>query len=133
MTPKLLAIRFFAVLLAFLSSAPRADDSVIFSKDIQPILNERCVVCHVRGAEQGNLALDRRNALANLVAQPSSQSGLARVEPGDSTESYLIHKLKGNQLEVGGSGARMPLGSGPLTKKEIAKFESWINEGAAGN
>jgi hypothetical protein len=51
------------------------------------------------------------------------------VEPGAPDDRYLLAKLRGEQLAVGGSGSSMPLG-GTLDSSEIAKVEAWIASGA---
>ncbi len=66
-------------------------------------------------------------ALVNVasIERPASM----RVLPGNSTDSYIIHKLKGEDI----TGARMPLGGTPFTPAEIAEVASWIDAGAANN
>jgi hypothetical protein len=85
--------------------------------------------CHGGGA--GDLALTPSVAgnYANLVNVPSSdQPEVLLVKPGDAANSYLIMKLEGT-----GSGARMPLGSGPLSATDLNNIRDWINAGAANN
>lgn len=77
---------------------------VSFRTDLQPILNSRCVVCHVTGAENAGLNLARSVARRNLVGVPSTESKLMRVAPGKPDDSYLMHKLLGSQGSVGGNG-----------------------------
>ena len=112
-----------------------ADDPslVSFRRDIQPILNARCVVCHVAGAESAGLNLQRSMALNHLLGVPSTQAPLDRVTPGAPEDSYLVHKLRGTQAKVGGSGAAMPFTDGnvaPLSDAELRLIERWIAEGA---
>ena len=112
------------------------DATVSFRKDLQPILNARCVVCHVTGAENGELNLARSVALRNLVSVPSAQAPLPRVMPGKPAQSYLMHKLLDTQASVGGSGGRMPLtdtASSPMDPAQIEQFRAWIEQGAADN
>ena len=54
---------FFAALFSavyFLTSAAAAPD---FKKDIQPILEAKCVLCHGTGKEKGGLQLHTREAM----------------------------------------------------------------------
>lgn len=108
---------------------------VSFRTDLQPILNSRCVVCHVTGAENAGLNLARSVARKNLVAVPSTESKLLRVSPGKPEESYLMHKLLGSQSSVGGSGKLMPLSDAPqpIEASQLELFRSWIRQGALDN
>ncbi len=96
-----------------------------FTDDIYPnIISANCS-CHI-GGDSGGLSMpDAATAYTNLVSAPSSQSDLNRVEPGDPMNSYLIHKLRGTQADVG-SGDQMPLGD-MLSEEDIASVESWIS------
>jgi len=94
------------VALAFLLAA--AD----FSTEVHPILVARCTSCHNAALKQGGLALE---AHADV---------LRSVKPGDSRASLLIQRVTGEK------GPRMPLGSAPLTAKEIETLRSWIDGGA---
>ena len=106
-----------------------------FKKDIQPILNAQCVFCHVTGAENAGLNLGRRDAYQNLVSTKSTESELLRVVPGDLEKSYLMHKLRGTQLSVGGSGDSMPKVDPArfLDAGQVELIEKWILGGAPNN
>ncbi len=116
------------------SNASETDDGTttegpadVFVDDIYPnIISPNCS-CHV-GGEVGGLAMpDADTAKANLVSAASGQSSLSRVEPGDPENSYIIHKLKGTQADVGGSGDQMPQGGAALSDGDISSIESWIS------
>lgn len=115
--------------LAFAQDAP-----ISFKADIQPLLNTQCVFCHVDGAENAGLNLARRKSHAALL-DASTQSPLKRVEPGAPDKSYLLHKLKGTQVEVGGNGNAMPMYDPPraFDAASFALIERWIREGAPNN
>ncbi len=109
---------------------------VSFKQDVQPIFNARCVVCHVAGAESGELNLQRSVAYENLVGVDSVQAPLARVSAGAPSKSYLMHKLRGTQALAEGSGVAMPFSDGsaiPLPAAEIELIERWIEQGAEKN
>ena len=110
-----------ALALAETDGAP-----VDYESEIQPIFNVHCYSCHLRGAEPGGLALEPGVSYDELVNVPSEQSELLRVAPGDPEASYLLHKLRGTQVEVGGSGNAMPQGGGTLSDEAIALIEAWI-------
>ena len=102
------------------------------SKDLQPIFNNNCVVCH-QGQGQGGLTLEPSKAYANLVNVPSTESPLKRVTPGSPDQSYLVAKLNGTQVQAGGSGAQMPFNSPPLPAAQIDLVKTWITQGAPNN
>lgn len=109
-------------------------EGVSFADDLQPVLNSQCVYCHVTGAENGGLNLGRRHSHADLLS-PSEGAPLPRVAPGDVEGSYLVHKLRGTHLEVGGSGSPMPVYDPPkpFPAKYLEAVERWIEAGAADN
>ena len=106
---------------------------VSFSQDIQSIFNSNCVVCHQSATATGDLNLETGLAYRNLVSVESTQSPLMLVTSGDSDGSYLLHKLRGTQGEVGGSGLRMPYGASPLQQSQINLIQQWIEQGAPDN
>lgn len=112
---------------------PRAIPS--FKQDIQPIFNTQCVFCHVTGAENAGLNLARHDAYRNLVSTKSTESELLRIAPGDLEKSYLMHKLRGTQLSVGGSGDSMPKVDPArlLDAAQVELIEKWILGGAPNN
>lgn len=119
------------VVPAPVAQAP-AEPQVSFAREIQPIFTANCS-CHMGRFPSENLNLEPGNAFANLVGVRSRQSPLNRVEPGDPAKSYLIHKLRGTQRSVGGSGARMPFGGRELPAATIQLIERWITQGAQNN
>ncbi len=67
------------------------------------------------------------NSFAALVNVASiERPALMRVKPGDSTNSYIIHKLTGVDI----TGAQMPLGGPAFTPAQVAEVSGWINAGA---
>lgn len=128
------AVHGFA-LAVLAASAHAADKLVSFKDDVQPILNSQCVFCHVTGAENGGLNLGRREAHAALLSPSTGAPAMPRVTPGDPSTSYLVHKLKGTQLEAGGSGAQMPMYDPPkpFPAEHLELIERWIREGAQKN
>lgn len=67
-------------------------------------------------------------SLASLVNVTSvREPPLLRVEPGNSADSYLVHKIEGTQI----AGSRMPLGGGPLPQPTIDAIRAWIDAGAS--
>src|SRR5712692_2781797 len=107
------------VLLALAPSASAGADSVDFARDVQPILQRACAVCHNDTLVQGGLSLaSRAAALKGGVSGPA-------VVPGDGASSLLIKRLGA----VPGL-PRMPMGLPPLTETDIATLRAWIDAGA---
>ena len=104
-----------------------------FARDIVPLIKFRCVACHLTGEESGSLALYPAAAYASLVDKASVGGPLKRVEPGEPDRSYLVRKLEGTHIEVGGSGMRMPLDGAWLSDAETAMIRAWIGAGAPDN
>lgn len=115
---------------AQLYSASTHAGTVSYERDVLPILNERCVMCHISGAAQGDLVL-YPDAVENIVNVPSVQSDLLQVDPGNPDASYFYLKLTDEYLAAGGSGEVMPpRQQGSLQPEEIATIRAWIEEGA---
>lgn len=116
-----------AAAAAAIASPALADQACIdaWTKDIQPIVNQYCVACHQNASPAGKLTLQKGKPPADLINVKSDESPLPFVTPGDPAKSYLMHKLKGTQNDVGGSGGQMPLG-GKLPDPQIAAIEAWI-------
>lgn len=126
----------FALLLSGCEVVTECDDQ---SFEVQSTLSDiqdkvfdiRCATsgCHA-GTVQANLNLSGGQAYANLVNVDSAQKpSLKLVAPGNSAESYLIHKLRGQDIE----GGMMPLTGDPLSEAEIQAIETWIDNGAMNN
>lgn len=96
-----------------------ADPSVeqAFRKDVQPILERRCVSCHSDDAKKGGLSLQ---SAAGLKA--GGDSGPA-WDAGNPTESPLLQAVLGDKPE-------MPKSGPPLNAKEIAAIRTWLERGA---
>ncbi len=108
------------------------DRSVRFSRDIQPILDENCVVCHMPGAAQAGLTLEAGASYKAIVSVASTESKLVRIDPGKPEQSYLLLKIAGLHIKAGGQGSQMPPGA-PLDKETIDVIRTWVLEGAQNN
>ena len=97
--------------------------------EIQAEVFDSCgAACHTGADPDGGLLLDSEvNSFNNLVDVASLQNPmLARVEPGNPNQSYLVMKIEGTP---GITGFRMPPG-GMLTDMQIAMIRDWITNGA---
>jgi hypothetical protein len=99
--------------------AATGKESVLFSRDIAPVIAEQCIGCH--GAQQNPGGQLRLTSFAALLK--GGTSGVC-VQPGRPAASLIVRKIKGL------SGARMPLRKPPLSDDVIAKFDKWVAEGA---
>jgi Bacterial Ig-like domain len=87
-----------------------------------------CSVCHIGAGAPEGLQLDAAHSYNLLVGVPSAEEpSLLRVKPGDPTNSYIVHKLKGPPGIVGN---QMPLGETPLSQATMAAISQWITNGA---
>ena len=69
--------------------------------------------------------------LSRWVTQPSTESCLSYVTPGDVNGSYVLYKLTGQQGKLGpDTGAQMPSNAQPLGHDDLCKFISWVQGGA---
>ena len=102
------------------SEEPTGD---VFWTDIEPKISS-CSGCHSASATFPPMNYD------DLVDQDSMQlSSMKLIAPSDPENSYLLHKISGTHLEVGGSGSQMPIGP-ELSYDDIALVDAWIEQGA---
>ncbi|KAA3662520.1 MAG: hypothetical protein DWQ10_02205 [Calditrichaeota bacterium] len=95
------------------------------------IFAKRCATsgCHTSASKSANLDLSPGNAYANLVGVKAflSTESLNLVEPGNSSQSFLIQVLDGS------NPTRMPIGGAPLDAATIDIIAEWIDNGAIDN
>ena len=97
---------------------PAAAGAVTFAEDVEPLLREKCVICHGEALQQSGLRLDLKDH-----AMRGGASGPV-IRPGNASASALIKRLEGaDGLQ------QMPPG-GPLAPAEIKAFRAWIDAGA---
>jgi hypothetical protein len=101
-----------------------------FDADIFPILQMRCG-CHQLSGGAGGLEYDNATAYDSLVDQPASIAGLTYVVPSDPDASYLLAKVEGTHLMMGGDGDLMPPAPlAPLSVEDADLLRTWISLGA---
>src|SRR5260370_40955322 len=88
--------------LLSLGVAAGADSSPDFARDIQPIFQKRCYVCHGPQAQMKGLRLDDRQAAMRVIA------------PGNSAHSPLI------AMTIAVGGKFMPPTAPPLSNQQVA-------------
>ena len=110
---------------------------ISFSTSVQTVFSGNCTGCHSgAGAPQG-LNLQSGSSYTLLVDHAAGElPEMNRVRPFRPDSSYMVHKIQGTQLTVGGSGVRMPFGcSGAtcLSNVTINLIRNWILQGAPNN
>ena len=90
----------------------QADLERQFEQHVRPILSARCVKCHGRDKQEGELRLDSRKAML-----AGGDSGPAIV-PGEVDSSLLVEAIRHESLEMPPTGA--------LPEPEIRVLERWI-------
>lgn len=92
------------------------------------------MLCHIGGDAPENLVLSQGLSYRYLVNFRSQElRPMFRVDPGNPESSYIVHKLRGTHLEIGGDGARMPVGRDPLTDEELGVLIEWIADCSPNN
>jgi mono/diheme cytochrome c family protein len=129
--PILQAIRsrdftFISLCLIFLAQLLNAADTaespspVSFSKDIAPLLQQKCATCHGPGKTKGGYQL---HTFAALMKPGESKE--APVLASEPTRSRLFQLITAKDADD-----RMPQKDDPLPPPQIALIERWIKEGA---
>jgi hypothetical protein len=120
---------------------------VSFKTDVYPIFTGSCGLstsCHgSKTTSQSNLYLGSRtetdtSAVRNgIVGKQAQALAMNVVTAGDPKNSYLMHKMDGDQCTLtckGGSCQRaMPDGSDPLSEEKRLVVRRWIAQGAKDN
>jgi YHS domain-containing protein len=107
--------------LLFLGLPLLAQDKVDFTKQIAPILVQRCVDCHGPDEQEGDLRLDKRE----FVFAPGDED-FWTIAPKDPADSELIRRLGLGRDD----DELMPARGEPLTAEQQALFARWVREGA---
>lgn len=129
-----------AAVLVTAATVAQSPESPSFKRDIVPLFSAKCAFCHMKEGPDAGLILEPRFSYLMIVGVPSTESSLARVEPGHPERSYLLLKMQNRQREAGGSGNKMPVSPGGVgfgnlsaTPSEIELVRAWIAAGAPDN
>ncbi|MCX6853226.1 MAG: PSD1 and planctomycete cytochrome C domain-containing protein [Verrucomicrobia bacterium] len=114
-------MRVLCVLLSFSSALTAA--AIDFSRDIQPILSDKCYFCHGPDAKErkGDLRLDVETE-AKAV-----KDGVTAIRPGKSHESSLIERIFSSDPD---EVMPTPKSNRTLTDAQKQLLKQWIDEGA---
>lgn len=98
-----------------------ANDHIGYSKQIKPLLRERCFACHGALKQEGSLRLDTRDSIVR-----GGYSGEV-ISPGDASASILLERIASTDV-----AERMPPEheGEPLTTDHINLIRDWIASGA---
>lgn len=108
-----------AAVPGFATAAPPPAE-IDFARDIQPLLAEKCLLCHGTDDQQSGLRFDRFEA-----ATAAADSGSRAIVPGDPAASELLARVTSTDPDV-----RMPPEGESLTAAEVARLRRWIAAGA---
>lgn len=101
-------------------AAAPAVAKVDFIKDVQPLLETRCLECHNPNKVKGELLMD---SVANMTKGGEAGPGIV---PGQPDKSEIIKRI----LLPAGHDDIMPPKDGPLTAAELDVLKRWVAEGA---
>lgn len=106
-------------LFIVLPNMVKSAEPVDFQRDVAPIFQQHCLVCHNARVRQGELSLHSHTATTKGGASGEI------IDPGDASASYLLDLI----TPIDGA-ADMPRDAPPLSEQEIATIRTWIEAGA---
>ena len=115
-----------AILLAVAMLGACAPRNVSFSADVQPILKQRCLECHLPGGAGYSASGFDMSSYATLMN--GGKYG-PFVLPGDPLTSTLNMLVEGRA----DPSIHMPHGRKKLSDREIELLRVWVQEGAKDN
>ena len=112
-----------AVLASLLGEATTASAEVDFSRDILPILSDKCYHCHGPDAKarKANLRFDTKEGAFRI------RKGKSVLVPGNAAASELIRR---SAREDDGERMPPPESNRTLTPQQIDLLRRWVDEGA---
>jgi hypothetical protein len=99
-------------LVVSLSALAQTPPTVDFTRDVQPLFQKRCYMCHGPQQQMSGLRFDQQESAARVIL------------PGKSADSRLIQMVSGTEKKF------MPPIGPRLTAAEIGMLRAWIDEGA---
>ena len=113
------------ILLSFLVSGCATDRVVGYRSDIEPILQDKCLQCHLPPDGEGYVSTGLSMASYDALMDGTMFGTI--IIPGDSRRSVL------NKLVEHRAGAQMGMPPGTikgLTDEEVELFRLWVDQGA---
>src|SRR4051794_4882145 len=108
---------YWLLVFAFGSAVSAANPE--FERDIRPLLQKRCMMCHGPAQQMGGVRFDDREQ-----ARKGGYSGPVII-PGNAAGSRLMQ-----MITTGRDGRVMPPAGPRLTTDEITLLRAWIDAGA---
>jgi len=102
------------------AAEPPAAGSVSFSREVAPVLQQKCVTCHGPEKSKGGYQLHTFESLMK-----SGESKEAPVVPGEPERSHLYRLLVTKDDDD-----RMPQKDDPVPASQVEVIARWIKEGA---
>lgn len=112
-----------AAYFSSLKEAPRGSAS--FERDIQPIIEWRCLACH-SGEGEGEKKSGLNLASYNALMAGTKQGGDLIVAGSSLSSTFFTMITRRDSL-------RMPYGAPPLADDEVRVIDKWISQGAKNN
>jgi uncharacterized membrane protein len=106
-----------AALAADAAAPPIVVREVSYSKDVKPILAQRCYKCHANDKLEAELDMRTRESFLK-----GGEDGVVIVV-GKSADSEVIKRVTSKDAD------RMPRKSDPLKAEEISILRAWIDQG----
>jgi mono/diheme cytochrome c family protein len=98
-----------------------------FTRDIKPLLSNRCAQCHGPDAESRQGGDDEGLRLDTLEGATADLGGRVAIQPGTPDESELVARITSTDPDI----VMPPPDSGaPLTPAEIDRLTRWVAAGA---
>lgn len=91
-----------------------------FVRDVRPIFKQNCYECHSEEKEKSSFRLDVKDA-----AFKGGSGHAPNIVPHKPEHSSLLRFVSGRDAEL-----RMPPKGKPLSQKEVATIQRWIEQGA---
>lgn len=118
----------FYVMLAALLAGCASQPHMSFQRDVYPILENNCLVCHI--PPQGKGYLKTRLSMLNYETLMQGTLYGPVIQPGDSRRSIFNMLVEGRA----DPSMRMPHGRAePLTPEETRVLQLWVDQGARNN
>lgn len=109
----------FAASFFFVHTLAASETDIVFSRDIRPLLSDKCFLCHGPDdkTREADLRLDVRSAAVDYGA----------IVPGDLSASSILERVTSDDPDV----VMPPPSIGKqVTADEVEKLKAWIKQGA---
>jgi hypothetical protein len=115
-----------ALIAATLLLAACGQKEISYTADVQPILKQYCMECHVEGGKGHEKSGLLMSSHENLMK--GTKFGTI-IKPGDSLTSAMIMLVEGRA----DASIKMPHGKDSLPKEKIDLLKKWVEQGAKNN